>query len=307
MKKYIIGLGCSWTAGEGGWTEDIFNQYPEGRVQISLRGKSDYHLRKMEHENSWVNVLCRDHFPEYTPVNLGIKGIGNYAAVHQLHFCDRIDFSRSTGIIILLLSGFERFDVLHQNISYDFHQNDGEDDGYNNNSYKHYKWRTLWPYEQEKGKGDPAWSCYARDLWSEQFVANHQLISILDLQTFAKAYNFNLVIANAFNQRKEGVIPYLKTYASGLYDKINWGDYLHNTVDYSAFMEKLVDLDGKLERKDWGAYYDFYRNLSWPSTYLTNCDGAHPTIKGYKVIASELANFIKYKNYVQENNKFCKP
>lgn len=294
MKKYIIGLGCSWTAGEGGWTEDVFKQYPEGRVQINLRGKSDYHLRSMEHENSWVNVLCRDHFPEYLPINLGVKGCGNRAAVHQLHFCDKVDFFNSTGIIILLWSGFERLDLIQKHPK---NYNYSEDDKYSNNFYSHYKWRTLWPCEPESS-GDQAWACYARELWSEQFVATNQLLTLLDLQTFAKAYNYKIIIANAFNHRGQGVLEYLKEYSLGLYQKIDWSNYLHNTVDYTAFMEKLVDFDGKLPRKDWLSFYNFYKNLSYPSTYLTNCDGAHPTIAGYKVIASEMANFIKYKGYV---------
>lgn len=295
MKKYIIGLGCSWTAGEGGWTEDVFNQFPEGRVQVNLRGKSDYHLRKMEHENSWVNVLCRDYFPEYTPVNLGVKGIGNRAAVNQLHFCDRVDFNNSTGIIVLLWSGFERFDVLQQHPKYQMQDEEG-DDGYNNTEYRHYKWRTLWPFPALPD-GDKAWDCYARELYSEEFVAMNQMLILLDLQTFAKAYNFKIVFANAFNQREEGILPYLKNNAQGLFEKVDWSNYLHNTTDYTAFMEKLVELDGKLPRKHWPGFYEFYKKLLWPSTYLTNCDGAHPTIAGYKVIASELANFIKYKGY----------
>lgn len=297
-------MGCSWTAGEGGWTDEIFNQYPEGRVQIALRGKPDYHLRKMEHENSWVNVLCKDYFPEYTPINLGIKGIGNRAAVHQLHFCDRVDFNNSTGILILLMSGLERLDMFNQQPQM---PNNNEDDGYSNGLYKHNKWRTLWPSDGIETGDGKAFSFYARELWSEEFVANYSLVSLLDLQTFAKAYNFKIIFANAFNQRREGVLPYLKKHASGLFDKVDWSNYLHNTVDYTAFMEKLVELDGKLERKNWVNYYNFYKNLPWPSTYLTNCDGAHPTIAGYKVIASELANFIKYKGYAQENHKFCKP
>lgn len=284
-------MGCSWTAGEGGWTDEIFNQYPEGRVQIALRGKSDYHLRKMEHENSWVNVLCRDHFPEYTPINLGVKGIGNDAAVNQLHFCDKVDFNNSTGILILLLSGFERFDVFQQ---HPVGREDG-DDFYSNNNYKHYKWRTAWPYETKTG--DQFWNAYARDLWSEQFVVSHQIIALLNLQTFAKAYGYKIVIANAFNQREEGILPYLKQNAPGLFHKVDWSNYLHNTVDYVALIEKLVDLDGKLPRKEWHSFYSFYKSLPWPSTYLTNCDGTHPTIAGYKVIANEMANFIKYKGY----------
>lgn len=296
MKKYIIGMGCSWTAGEGGWTDEIFKQYPEGRVQIALRGKPDYHLRSMEHENSWVNVLCRDHFPEFTPINLGIKGIGNRAAVHQLHFCDKVDFNNSTGILILLMSGFERFDMFNQrpqNGNPEF----AEDDRYSNNYYKHNKWRTLWPVAGLDAGDGKAFEFYAKELWSEEFVVNHQLVTLLDLQTFAKAYNFKIVIANAFNQRDGGILPYLKEHGLGLYNKINWDNYLHNTVDYVAFMEKLVDLDGKLPRKEWNGFYNFYKSLPWPSTYLTNCDGAHPTIAGYKVIANEMANFIKYKGY----------
>ena len=78
-------------------------------------------------------------------------------------------------------------------------------------------------------------------------------------------------------------------------DKFDWSTYIHNTTDYEAFMEKLVQLDGKLD--DWRHYYKFYRQLPYPSEYLTNCDGSHPTIKGYKVIADELATFIKYKGY----------
>ena len=60
-KKYIIGLGCSWTQGEGGDTEQLWKEHG-GRVQV--RGRDDYYLREMEHENSWVNVLARVHFPE---------------------------------------------------------------------------------------------------------------------------------------------------------------------------------------------------------------------------------------------------
>jgi lysophospholipase L1-like esterase len=63
-------------------------------------------------------------------------------------------------------------------------------------------------------------------------------------------------------------------------------------------MQKLVDLDGLIPKENWGGYFNVYRNRSWPSTYLTNCEGAHPTIAGYKVIASELAQFINSHGYV---------
>ena len=288
MKKYIIGLGCSWTQGEGGYPDEIWHQY-NGRPQISLRGYCDYHIRQYEHENSWVNVLCRDHFTDHTPINLGIKGIGNRAAVEQLHFCDRIDWENSTGTIVLLLSGFERLDLPGTITSYN-----GQDDGYSNGEYCHYKWQTAWPHSS---KHNMLWTTYAKQLWSERFVATGQMMALLNLQNFAKAHNFNLVIANAFNQRSEGVIEYLRETTGALCDKFDWSTYLHNTTDYVAFVQKLVELDNLMNPDEWRNFHQYYFNRDWPAEYLTNCEGAHPTIKGYKVIADELATFIKYKQY----------
>lgn len=287
MKKYIIGLGCSWTQGEGGYPDEIWQQY-NGRPQISLRGHDDYHIRHYEHENSWVNVLCRDHFTDHTPINLGIKGIGNRAAVEQLHFCDRIDWDNSTGTIILMMSGFERLDLPGTHSG-----SDEQDDGYSNGEYRHYKWNTAWPYDMQNS----FWKVYAKEIWSERFVATGQMMALLNLQNFAKAHNFNLVIANAFNQRSEGVIEYIRANTGTLCDKFDWSNYLHNTTDYVAFVQKLVELDGLIPKEEWGGFHKHYVKREWPAEYLTNCEGAHPTIKGYKVIADELSTFIKYKKY----------
>jgi hypothetical protein len=291
MKKYIIGLGCSWTQGEGGYPEQVWKDHG-GRVQV--RGRSDYYLRHIEHENSWVNVLCRDHFPDYEPVNLGVRGIGNKAAVGQLHFCDKVDFNNSTGIIVLMLSGFERFDVFQQHPV----GGDGNDDMYSKNKYRHYKWRTAWPVPGHT-TGDAAfWDVYGKDLWSEQFVSAQQMCNLLDLQTFAKAHGYKVVVANAFNQRPEGIKKYLQDNAGYLVDKFDWSTYVHETTPYSAFVQKLVELDELLPPHRWMEFHQYYHQRDWPAKYLTNCEGAHPTLEGYKVIGAELAQFIRSKGYV---------
>ena len=289
-QKYIIGLGCSWTQGEGGYPDHIWHQY-NGRPQISLRGKCDHHLRKYEHENSWVNQLARDHFPDHIPINLGVKGMGNYGAVHQLHFCDKVDWDNSEGIIVFMLSGFERLDLFNQKIHYD----DNKDDYYSNNEFLHYKWRTAWPYPN----GVPFWDCYANELWSEEFVAAWQMMALLDVQNFAKANNFKLVVANGFNQVRNGdIITHLRNSVGNLVDKFNWEEhYIHNHTEYNAFVQKLVWMDKLMDPLEWGAFFQFYFARDWPAEYLTNCEGAHPTTKGYKVIADELATYIKYKGY----------
>ena len=288
-QKYIVGLGCSWTQGEGGYPDHIWQQY-NGRPQKSLRGKCDYHLRVYEHENSWVNQLCRDHFPDHTPINLGTRGTGNHASVHQLHFCDKVDWDNSECIIVFMLSGFERFDVFNHCHRFD----NGQDDGYSIGEYVHYKWRTAWPFDSN----DIFQKAYAKELYSEQFVASTTMMALLDAQTFAKAHGFKLIVANAFNQVENGdIYKYLKEHTGYLVDKFDWSNYVHNNTDYVAFIQKLVWLDGLLDPVSWRAYHNFYHKRDWPSEYLTNCEGAHPTIKGYKVIADELANYIKYKNY----------
>jgi hypothetical protein len=293
MKKYIIGLGCSWTQGEGGYPEEIWKQY-NGSPQRALRCKDDYAIRHHEIENSWVNVLCRDHFPEYEPVNLGVKGIGNRAAVGQLHFCDKVDFNNSTGIIVLMLSGFERLDLFQQHP----YGSSNQDDFYSKNEYRHYKWRTAWPIPGHSSGDTAYWDVYGRELWSEQFVASHQMCNLLELQTFAKAYGYKVVVANAFNQRNEGIKQYLRDNTGYLVDKFNWSTYMHETTSYTAFVQKLVELDGLLPPEHWGGFHQYYSQRDWPAKYLTNCEGAHPTIDGYKVIGSELAEFIKSRGYV---------
>ena len=299
-QKYIVGLGCSWTQGEGGYPQDVVDAHG-GRTQIRCgqpgQPDSDYYLRVHELENSWVNQLTKYHFPEYKSLNLGVKGIGNNAAVNQLHFVDQVDLEDAEGVIVLMLSGFERFDVFQQRPK--DHSGFETPDVYNNGEYRHEKWRTAWPIEQKEG--DSAfWTCYARELWSEQFVASNTMMALLNLQTFAKANNFKIVLANAFNHREEGIYEWLKEYAGKLVDQFDWSCYIHNDVNYEAFMKKLVGLDGLMDKDDWVGYNTIYNpeNLDTHSEYLTNDHGAHPTIKGYRVIADELAKFIRKKRYI---------
>jgi hypothetical protein len=285
-KKYIVGLGCSWAQGEGGYPEHIWKEY-NGRV--NLRCVPDEHLRTYEHENSWVNVLSRDYFPEYTPINLGVRGIGNDAAVNQLHFCDRIDWNNSTGYIVLLMSGLERLTFFQQQPK----RRTGHDDGYSNGNYAHYKWRPAFPVSGEGGEEEPLWSVYAKMLYSEQFVASNTMMALLNLQTFAKTYGYKVIVANAFYSPpgNTSVKDYLIKHTGTLAMKFNWDTYLHDKTKYIAMVQRLVELDGKMNPKDWGGHQEYYLKLPWPEKYLTNC--IHPTIDGYKFIAHEMANFIK--------------
>jgi hypothetical protein len=105
MNNVIVGLGCSWTQGEGGYPEEIWKQY-NGKINLPMN--KGIHLIPIELENSWVNVLAKQK--DYYPINLGQRGIGNRAAARTLYLTNT-DWSKiENGIVVFMLSGFERFD-----------------------------------------------------------------------------------------------------------------------------------------------------------------------------------------------------
>jgi hypothetical protein len=297
MNKYIVGIGCSWTQGEGAYPEHIWKEC-NGRAQI--RGKPDVNRRVYEHEYSWVNALCKEHFQDHTSINLGVRGIGNRAAVKQLYFCDTIDWANSTGYIIFMLSGLERFDFIQTD---PVHPNDfNHYDGYHSGGYAHYKWKTMWPLPGSGGPMDgPLWDYYGTTLWSEKFVATETLMAMLELQMFCKAHGFKMIVANAFNTAgdypKYRMKEYMQKYTAKMADKFDWTCYLHETTDYIAMAQKLALMDGLMNPKEWMGYYNFYEKLDWPATYITN--DVHPTIEGYRVISNEIAQFAKQR-YAQD-------
>lgn len=272
--KLIIGLGCSWTQGEGGYTEEIWKKY-NGRVNLPMH--KSRHLIPMEWKNSWVNVLCQDHFIDYTPINLGQRGMGNRGAARSLYLTN-IDFSKvEDAIVIYMLSGQERFDFFRQ----DFEIKQQKEHPYK--VANHYNFQTVWPNDSTK-----LWKIYSKEVWSESASAAETYCNIMEVQTFCKAHGFKLVIANSFDS---DIRLQIKTHCKELENQINWSNYLHNAVNYENFLYYLIDKDNWLTGENKRHYYQKYHSLKWPKKYLTNC--IHPTIDGYKEIADELSKFIK--------------
>lgn len=274
MKNFLIGIGCSWTQGEGGYTDDIWQQY-NGRV--NLRGVPDAHLRPTEHENSWVNVLCRDHLTGFTPLNLGVRGIGNRASMKQLYITDEVDWDNDKGIIVFMMSGLERFDFFTQNID------------------AHNKFYTMWPHINDDNP-NPLWKIYLEELYSDKMICMEAFGTLMEIQNFVQAHpNFKLVIANAFYPEH---IPnfILNNLGEKYFKKIDWSNYLHTNSQRPNFVLELVRLDGKIPENEIQGYWSVYQSKKWPERHLTNC--IHPNIDGYKYIAKELYNYIIEKKYV---------
>lgn len=250
----IIGIGDSWVQGEGGYPKHIWEEN-NGRMWKHL--EESKHLIPIENENSWVNRLALDL--NFNSINLGQRAIGNRGAVRTLYLNDFSQYNN--GIIILMLTGFDRFDLFHSN---------WQDD--------HYKFTTLWPFMDNKERN----IFYGKELYSEQSAAVETACSILEAQTFAKSHNFDFIFANGFEIRGE---EYLNTMCPTVSKKIDWDRCVHTHTDYDCFARLFARKDN-LCKDDYESVANFYPKMHWPATYMTN--DMHPTIEGYKLIASEI-------------------
>lgn len=256
--KVVIGLGDSWTQGEGGVPPYLFER-GKGRVDNN-RDDDDQEFLKHEHENSWVNQLCVKYFTDHKPYNLGMRGYGNRGAVKNLHYSD-IPFEEITGgYLIFLLSSKER---------YDFTGNQTLPGGRR-------RFLTMYPQTHTK-----LYRFYTENIYSEFGSKQDLMFNIIEAQTIAKLYKLDFYFAYAFDNG--GVAkgdPY------GLSKKIDWSKCL---TPYKTYMEVLCEKEG--------IAYDaeFIRTQKQPLEYVTNC--LHPTIKGYEIITDHIHNTImKIKN-----------
>jgi hypothetical protein len=252
--KALIGIGCSWTQGEGGYPDELWKAH-DGRMWLKL--EESRHLIPLEQENSWVNRLAKKI--NCVPVNLGQRAIGNRGAVRSLYLQDNSEYGGGT--VILMLTGFDRFDF--------FNKNWGTD---------HYKFLTMWPQRDDKDEH----RLYAKAIHNEPGVAAETACCILEAQNYAKANNFDFIFANAFETRGK---EYFDSMCPSISEQIDWDRYVHSHTDYICFAQLLVRRDG-LCKETYEAIAEYYPNMSYPAKYMTN--DIHPTQDGYELIADEI-------------------
>jgi hypothetical protein len=270
--KAIICLGDSFTQGQGAWSSNTWKSHNNRIDHTIIKGELEVEL----YNNSWPSQLVRDHLPEYLAINLGVIGIGNRAAVKELYLNPSIKLENiSSGVLIYMLSGMERLDLLNKTFP-------------NNRHFD-----TIWPTPDHNSE---LWRAYANHVWSDKFSTIETILSIKEAQTYAKANNLSLVLISAFEQRytKEWFERMIGAEHRALIDTVPWDAFFYPR-EHLSFIELLLDLEGKKELAG-GCWYSHYTALSTPSTYITNC--CHPTIEGYRVMAKEIFNHLKSKDLV---------
>ena len=299
--KVVIGIGDSFTQGQGACGEDIWEKYNWDMKNVP---ESDERIvDTIFYENSWVNQLCENHLTDYTAINLGMVGRGNRASVKQLSMHPAFKFENiKEKIVIFMLTGMERFDFVHKNL----------------NQHVHFK--TMWPSDSYDGEEKGLWNEYLTQIYSDRSATIELILNIHEAQTWCKANNAKLILTSAFstdynNESFYKKIRGEKTKENYLYGNIHYLNELMTMVNWDSYLKPggfscVADMLCHLENRDdligvesSAKYYDYAYSSKKMSKggYITPC--AHPSVNGHKEIAKTIHDFIIKNDYLNNNIK----
>lgn len=285
--KIIIGLGDSFTQGQGACSVELWEKHNWDLGNISELDNHD--VIKSSYENSWVNKICENHLTDYTPINLGMTGRGNRGAVKELYLHPELRMEKSKEIIVVfMLTGMERFDFIHKEF------------------FEHVHYTTMWPNNNHE-----LWKLYMKEIWSDKFGVLETLLSIAEVKMWCSANNAKLFLISAFTPYYNRDYFFNTLKGSGdeeknyLYNNEGYINLLLNTnIDWDNFIRPngfncVTDYLCNLENREDlisptspGNYYNYAYELDKlsPNEYITKC--AHPSYKGHEKIAESIYNSI---------------
>lgn len=299
--KVIIGIGDSFTQGQGACSSDIWEKYDWDMKNVPE--SDEIMVDTIFYENSWVNQLCKNHLTDYIPINFGMVGRGNRASVKQLSMHPAFKFDTiKEKIVIFMLTGMERFDFVHKNL----------------NQHVHFK--TMWPTDSYVGEDGPLWKEYLNCVWSERSATIELILNIHEAQTWCKANDAKLILMSAFSTDYNSETFYKKikgekTKENYLYGNVHYLNELMSMINWDLFLRPdgyncVADLLCHLEGRDdligvesSAKYYDYAYSSKFMSKggYITPC--AHPSIEGHKEVAKSIYDYIIKNDYLTNNKK----
>jgi hypothetical protein len=293
--KIIIGLGDSFTEGLGACSEKLWKRCDWDLNNVTVDKLKEYQISY--YENSWVHKLAKNHMPDFIPINMGMAGRGNRAAVKELHLHPELNLSDAKEkIVVFMLSGYERFDFV------------------NREYFEHIHFETMWPWKNQNVPQRLLWDAYSNHIWSDRVAIIEMILSISEAKLWCKANNAKFVLCSAFRndyQRtnfinlilndcdcNKGRTPnYLlnrEDHVEKLVDIIDWENFLRPKrfscmVDLLLHLEDREDLMGGDNSQK---FYDFSYSLEKlsPKGYISNC--GHPSEKGQEAMAESIFEHI---------------
>ena len=269
--KLLIGIGCSFTQGQGGLSDEVWEKYNwniPNTHEIS-------EIEPLELEGSWVNQLCKNHMSDWTPINLGERGAGNRAASKYLtSVFPEFDLENNDKekIVVFMLSGPERYTVVDNRWKERYHG----------------VFQSIWPNPDSDNE---LWRAYANVMYSEKQSMMETYFAIKEVQDWCKYNNAKLIITSGFS------FDYYADYTKENIKKtieLDWQLDLFLPEDHPSFFHLLLDMDGFDYNIQNGGYWDALNyNDEYPTgtPHVSRC--CHPNLKGHTKIAEVLYDKIK--------------
>lgn len=283
--KIVVALGDSFAEGQGAVSEKTWN-----KINWDINNYHQLIPRHLleERKNSFVYQLCTKILGDWIPVNFGKRGNGNRSAVKQLHLHSQTNIKKAKEkIVIFMLSGFERFDFVNKELPENF------------------SFFSMWPNPADPKCPNPKlWEIYAKELYSEKFIALEALMNILEAQTWCQAHNAKFILCSAFTTEVEkeyfqkilADTQYLPMIEDVLWDNfMPFGEY----KTAGQYLAKLDTGDDTYTKEQRFYNYAYSHKRGTPGGMFTPC--AHATPKGNYEIAKVISNYMVEKNFIDEN------
>ena len=289
--KLLIGIGDSFCAGRGACSIELWEKY--GWDMERMYGEGGAEVEESNYANSWVNQLCKNHMPDWTPLNLGMSGKGNRFAIKELMVNPLLGIEKAKEkIVVFAVSGFERFDLAKDLVGEEHFTTQWP-------MYGDYKEKKLGYSELTLENGD--------SLYSDKFVISEFILNIIELMNWCKLHNAKLLLISAFTPEfnKSHFIDVLSPNVTSVLgqmklDELIWSipwERIIRPLGFSCITDMLMHLEGW--DKDLPGYG--FRNMKietiGPNGYMTKCQ--HPSEKGHKLLAEIIYDHIlKYDELV---------
>jgi len=282
-KKAIVAIGCSFVQG--------------AELEISCPAGTDAYQYK--NSRTFVNVLCNSLNNQYTPINLGQEGAGNFAAVSRL-FLYNIPWSSLNEIIVIFMpTGMQRFDIIR-------------DDNY---SLLGQDFKTINPFAIfQKSQFEYVKRLnlgYEKTCYSEKFEVLNCIQNFQFLNSWIKNNNAKLIVLPAFGNEynREHFTKVMKTSVfrnlaetiskeksnkvpdydyQFLIDQVPWDKFI--TIEGSQNFFDLCFKNDKMYDSTLNMYDVVTKNILVNNYWIM--PRGHPSVKGHRLLASKLHNIL---------------
>lgn len=285
--KIVIGIGDSFCQGVGSesiktWEE---NNWDVEKMRLSDKGIIE------SYQNSMIQQLCDKHLKDFIPINLGKGGKGNKYSVYELLLNPLLNLDKAKEkIVIFVLSGLERFDVI-QNITPIHHDS-----------------TTIWPFY--KGLDKIGYGQIMNDkgesIFNDKSSISNLIVDLIIVQNWCELNNAKFIFVSGFTPKINKDYFFEKLYDNSIkekeiteknlnliLDKIKWKSQI-KPMGYDSIIQMLLHLENRDDLCSDYRFRDYIVDTHSEDNFISKCQ--HPTKKGYSLMSDIIYEHLKKYN-----------